>query len=168
MTAPHDALLETLAPLLELVADLPLDDCGDAESAARLVEHLEQRLPAQGPVVEALGRRLRTGVQEGWLCDRGEPGARFCRVAKASPRTRDLSVDVVDLSGSGLRHRHPRGEVTLGWPSDPDHDGGRFDGHPPGWVVMPAGSIHTPTVTGPGMLLLYFLPGGAAEWNPPE
>ena len=31
---------------------------------------------------------------------------------------------------------------------------------------MPAGSTHTPTVTGPRMHLLYFLPDGAVEWHP--
>jgi hypothetical protein len=33
---------------------------------------------------------------------------------------------------------------------------------------MPAGSTHTPTVTGPRMVLLYFLPGGAVEWQAPS
>lgn len=168
MSAPHHALMQRLGPLLEQVAALPLDDCPDAEAAAGIAERLEHALPAQSPAVLALGDSLRAGVDEGWLCDRGEPSARFCRVAKPTPQTHDLSIDLVSLEGSGLRHRHPRGEVTLAIMADPDQDGGRFDGFEPGWVVMPAGSIHTPTVTGPRMLLLYFLPGGAAEWNPAD
>lgn len=166
MSAPHHALLEQLDPVLARVADLPLADCHDRDTADRLAARLEQAMPAQSPDVLALGQSLRAGVRDGSLCDRGEPHARFCRVAKASPQTHDLSVDLVSLEGSGLRHRHPRGEVTLAFMADPDQQGGRFDGFGPGWVVMPAGSIHTPTVTGPRMLLLYFLPAGAVDWNP--
>ncbi|MCA9711376.1 MAG: DUF4863 family protein [Myxococcales bacterium] len=168
MSAHHQALLDQLAPILARVADLPLDDCRDADAAARLAEQLQEAFPAEGPQAQALAQALRDGVRDGWLCDRGEPHARFSRLAKATPQTHDLSIDVVALEGAGLRHRHPRGEVTLGVLADPEHDGARFDGHPPGWVVMPAGSIHTPTVTGPSMILLYFLPSGAADWNPPE
>jgi hypothetical protein len=83
-------------------------------------------------------------------------------VAKPGPETHDFSVDVVALEGEALRHRHPRGEITIGFAgSDPD---ARFDGYAPGWVVMPAGSTHTPTVVGGTMHLIYFLPGGAVDW----
>jgi hypothetical protein len=163
---PRAALLRDLAPILELVAALPLADCGDTESAARLAARLQQALPAEGPAAQAVGAALRRGIEDGWLCDRGEENARFSRVAKAGSATRELSIDVVALEGPAVRHRHPRGEVTLGFPFDPEASGSRFDGHPPGWVVMPAGSTHVPTVTGPRMVLLYFLPGGAVEWQP--
>ncbi|MCX4239937.1 4-hydroxylaminobenzoate lyase [Paraliomyxa miuraensis] len=168
MTDPRQDLLTQLAPVLDLVAELPLAECRDADEAARLAARLESTMPAQGELAQAIGRSLREGIAAGWLCDRGEPSARFSRVAKADPRTRDLSIDVVDLEGPALRHRHPRGEVTLGFAIDPTAEGSRFDGHPPGWVVMPAGSVHTPTVTGPRMALLYFLPDGAVEWNPAD
>lgn len=168
MTAHIQGLLGDLAPILELVAELPLADCRDHEAAARLAEGLEAALPAAGPVAQAIGATLRQGILDGWLCDRGEPKARFCRVAKAGPETRDLSIDVVALEGAALRHGHPRGEVTLGFPLDPSATDARFDGHPPGWVVMPSGSVHTPTVTGRPMALLYFLPGGVADWKPVE
>ncbi len=168
MSPAKQALLEQLDPLLQRVATLPLDDCRDHEAAGRLAAALEKDLPAGGPEAIALGQALRDGVRDGWLCDRGEPSARFCRVAKATPETRDLSIDLVALEGPALRHRHPRGEVTLGFVAEPGAEGARFDDHPPGWVVMPPGSIHTPTVTGPRMLLLYFLPEGAVEWNPAD
>jgi hypothetical protein len=164
---PRLALLRDLAPVLELVAALPLDECRDPEAAARLTAGLQASLPAEGPVAQAVGAALRQGIHDGWLCDRGEPTARFSRVAKAGPQSRDLSIDVVALEGPALRHGHPRGEVTLGFTVDPEASGSRFDGHPPGWVVMPAGSAHVPTVTGPRMALLYFLPGGAVDWQPP-
>lgn len=166
MTEPRLALLRDLAPILDLVAALPLDDCHDHGAAARLAARLQTSLPAEGPVAQAVGAALRRGIHDGWLCDRGEPSARFCRVAKAGPDTRELSIDVVALEGPALRHGHPRGEVTLGFSVDPEVTGSRFDGHPPGWVVMPAGSTHVPTVTGPRMALLYFLPGGAVDWQP--
>ena len=163
---PRAALLRDLAPILELVAALPLAECREAETAARLAARLQEALPAEGPAVQAVGTTLRRGIEDGWLCDRGEDDARFSRVAKAGSDTRELSIDVVALEGPAARHRHPRGEVTLGFPCDPEASGSRFDGHPPGWVVMPAGSTHVPTVTGPRMVLLYFLPGGAVEWQP--
>lgn len=166
-TAPTQALLERLDPILQRVAALPLDDCHDAEAAAELAAELDRAVPADGPDAQALGQVLRDGVRDGWLCDRGDPSARFCRVAKASPATHDLSIDVVALEGPALRHRHPRGEVTLGFVAQPGETGARFDGHPPGWVVMPADSTHVPTVTGPRMILLYFLPGGSMDWSPP-
>jgi Domain of unknown function (DUF4863) len=164
--SPAAGLLGDLAPVLELVAALPLSDCREPAAAARLAAQLQAALPAEGPLALALGATLRQGIHDGWLCDRGEPHARFGRVAKASPDTRALSIDVVALEGAGLLHGHPRGEVTLGFAFDPTTVGSRFDGHPPGWVVMPAGSVHTPTVTGPRMVLLYFLPDGAVDWSP--
>ncbi len=166
MTEPRTALLHALRPILDLVAALPLDACRDHDGAAELAARLHAALPPGDPALVTLGTTLRAAIHDGWLCDRGEPTARFSRVAKAGPDTRDLSIDVVCLEGPALRHGHPRGEVTLGWPYEPAAEGSRFDGHPPGWVVMPAGSVHTPTVTGPRMVLLYFLPGGAADWQP--
>lgn len=168
MSASTQTLIDQLAPFLETVAGLPLDECRDADGAASIAAQLERAHPAQGAAFQAVGETLRRGVAEGWLCDRGEPEARFSRVAKASPDTHDLSIDVVALEGPALRHRHPRGEITMAFAADPSTTGSRFDDHPAGWVVMPAGSVHVPTVTGPRMHLLYFLPGGAVEWNPSE
>lgn len=164
MTA--QSLLRDLAPVLDLVAAHSLEGCRDHQAAARVAAQLQAALPAEGPLAQAVGAALRQGILDGWLCDRGQPHARFSRVAKAGPDTRELSIDVVALEGAALRHGHPRGEVTLGFPFDPAATGSRFDDHPPGWVVMPAGSVHTPTVSGPRMVLLYFLPGGAVDWQP--
>jgi hypothetical protein len=117
MTA--QSLLRDLAPVLDLVATLPLADCRDDEAAARVAAQLQQALPADGPLALALGAALRQGIADGWLCDRGEPNARFSRIAKAGPDTRALSIDVVALEGPALRHGHPQGEVTLALPADP-------------------------------------------------
>ncbi len=167
MSEPIRAFQDRLAPILQHVSQLPLATASSPDDAAALASALERHLPRAEPAMLELTQALRDGVEAGWLCDRGEPSARFCRVAKASPDTHDLSIDVVCLQGPALRHRHPRGEITFGVAADPQAPGDpRFDGHPPGWVVMPPGSIHTPTVTGPAMILLYVLPGGAVEWNP--
>jgi hypothetical protein len=116
--------------------------------------------------VQSIASALRRGVADGVLCDRGEPDARFCRLAKATPATRDFSLDLVSLTGPAAEHMHPAGEITLALASSMDDHAARFDGHPPGWVVLPAGSRHIPTVTGGRMLLLYALPGGQVNWGP--
>lgn len=164
---PRAHLLQLLSPVLERVAELRPQDARDEPAAARLREALEAGIPFLGEIAQTIGAEISRGVEEGWLCDRGDPDARFSRVAKASERTQGLSIDVVALRGAALRHRHPQGEVTLAFaPDDAAGRDARFDGHPPGWVVMPAGSTHTPTVQGGMMHLLYFLPAGAVDWNP--
>ena len=39
-----------------------------------------------------------------------------------------------------------------------------FDGRGAGWVVLPPGSVHVPTVAGGEMLVVYLLPEGAIEF----
>lgn len=166
---PTETLLSMLEPIAAKVAELGPASATDDASASKLAAALDEAIPFDGDDVRAIGTEIRRGIAEGWLCDRGEPEARFCRVAKPGPQTSSMSVDVVSLVGPALRHTHPQGEVTMAFPADLTEDAdeaGRFDGHPPGWVVMPAGSTHTPTVTGPRMHLLYFLPDGAVEWHP--
>jgi hypothetical protein len=162
MNDSAEPLLELLDPVLERVAELDPSACTDAEAQARLLRALQEAFPIDGPHVQAIGEMLRQGIADGWLCNHGEPAARFSRVAKPSPATRDLSIDVVSLEGAALAHTHPRGEVTLGFAAEGTP---RFDGHPPGWVFMAPGSTHTPTVEGGRMYLLYVLPGGAVQWH---
>jgi hypothetical protein len=164
---PRERLVALLAPVLARVAELRPQDVRDADAASRLADALETEIPFRGEIAQTIGAEIRRGIADGWLCDRGEPDARFSRVAKASDATRGLSIDVVALRGAALRHGHPQGEVTLGFDAEGSMaSDARFDGWPPGWVVMPAGSTHTPTVEGPRMHLLYFLPAGAVDWNP--
>ncbi len=156
-------LSSLLAPILARVAELDIDQHTQAT--------LEREFPHAGPQIQAIGRLLDEGVRGGWLADRGAPDAKFGRVAKPGPDTHELSIDVVSMIGAGVEHTHPRGEVTLGFPAapraDPDESpqGCHFEGRPPGWVVLPPGSRHVPTVTGARMNLIYFLPGGAIEWH---
>jgi hypothetical protein len=162
---PTDPLLDLLQPVLDEVARLQPQTREDPVAATELQDALESAFPSTGEIARAIGAELHRGIAQGWLCNRGSEGARFSRVAKPSPRTRDLSVDVVALEGPALRHKHPRGEVTLGFAAPGSDQEVRFDGHRPGWVFMAPGSTHTPTVTGGRMHLLYFLPGGAVEWE---
>lgn len=149
-------LLDTLKPILDHLGTLDLTD----PEAAR--ESLTSAFPLDSPPVVKARELFRRGVDEGWLCDREAGGARFSRLAKASAETRDFSIDAVRLAGPGVWHRHTGGEIDLCFAEE---GGARFDGRPEGWVVFGPGSDHVPTVTGGGMDILYFLPGGAMEWK---
>lgn len=166
-TALISQLLDRLEPLLARVAALGVAALESPEQLRELEATLEREFPHAGAQVQALGQLIARGVHEGWLADRGAPEARFGRIAKPSPRTHELSVDLVSMIGSGVEHTHPRGEVTLGFLADPAESGlsGQFEARPPGWVVLGPGSRHVPTVTGARMNLLYFLPGGAVGWH---
>ena len=159
-------VMDLLPPMLAKVSALDPASARDEAAQARLLAALEAAFPVDGDAVRALGEAIVAGVEDGSLCNRGDDDARFCRLAKAGPNTHGLSIDVVALRGPALEHSHPSGEVTLGFAAS-EHDGAaRFDGHPPGWVFMPPGSRHVPTVVGGRMFLIYFLPDGAVTWHP--
>jgi len=137
-------------------------------SGAPLDAALESRLNArQGPgseTYEALFAACRTGVKEGWLCNREGGGIKYGRVLKATGATHGYSVDVVDMQDlAGPHHVHPNGEIDLIMPLTP---GARFDGCPAGWRVYEPGSAHHPTVTQGRALVLYLLPQGAIQFTP--
>lgn len=166
--APAAALLDLLAPVLAHVAAVRAEgrvDLSTSAGADALAADLTRRWPRESPSVTAIEAALRDGVAAGWLCGRGEPDARFGRLAKPSPATAGHSIDVVSLRGPALEHAHPAGEITLAVAASADDADARFDGHGPGWVVLPAGSRHVPTVTGGRMILLYALPDGAIAWG---
>lgn len=150
-------LLEALVPLTEAIATL---DLGRPEEA---VKALNEALPEDER--SRLEKLLIQAQEAGWLTPReGSPkGVWFGRLAKASEATSGLTIDAVEMEGEAAEHTHPQGEVSFcvarsGKPL--------FDGQPPGWVVLPPGSHHTPTVTGGRMLIVYFLPDGAVVWGP--
>ena len=147
-------MLETFRPLLVAARGV---DPGDP-SAAR---ELEARLDPKGEAARALNAELLALLAAGRIADRGQPPVQWGRVAKAGEATHGFSIDAVVMSAAGPLHRHPNGEfdwcVALdGAPT--------FDGRPPGWVVLPPGSEHTPTVEGGRMLVVYLLPEGAIEF----
>lgn len=144
-----------IAQLTNQLAGRPLDAALDAWLNA---EH--------GPASEtyrALRRSCETGVAEGWLCNREADGIRYGRVFKPADDLHGFSVDVVDMRDIvGPHHVHPEGEIDLIMPLEGD---ARFDGRPAGWLVLPPGSAHRPTVTGGRALVLYLLPNGRIEFT---
>ena len=168
---PQRELLSLLEPILARLAELDLPGRSGAE-IRELEQTLEREFPHAGDRAQAIGAQLQRGIDEGWLADRGGPEARFSRVAKPSPATHGMSIDVVSMVGAGLEHTHPAGEVTLGFAANVVSGGepanaapGQFEGRAPGWVFLGPGSRHIPRVDGERMNLIYFLPDGAVEWH---
>ncbi|HGG56666.1 MAG TPA: DUF4863 family protein [Nannocystis exedens] len=157
------SLVALLAPILARVADLRPEFCSDA-AVAELERILGEDFPVQGELVRRIGESIEAGIAGGWLCDRGDPDARFSRVAKPSEATFGLSIDVVRLAGAALRHGHPKGEVTLAFTVEGEP---QFCGRGPGWIFAKPGSVHVPEVNAGRMNLIYFLPDGAVDWTPP-
>jgi len=149
-------MIETFRPLLDAARGVDLADPESARAA------LSRRLDPHGPAAAALNRELVALLDAQKIADRGEPPVRWSRVSKANPESSDFSIDAVDMNGPGPHHAHPNGEVNwcIALEGDP-----RFDGRPAGWVVMPPGSGHVPTVSGGRMLIVYLLPGGKIEFT---
>lgn len=148
-------LLDSLAPIVAALADLDLADRARAEEA------LARRLDA--PTMARATAALRAAHAAGSLTPRqAAPSLWFGRVAKPSEATRGFAIDAVDIAGPGAGHRHPRGEVSWCVPIDGQPT---FEGATSGWVVLPPGSRHVPTVEGGRMLICYFLPEGAVDWG---
>lgn len=149
-------MLDTFRPLLDAAAGVDLADPAAAQ------RELARRFDPRGPAAAELNRSLVALLDARRIADRGEPPVRWSRVSKATPDSRDFSIDVVDMNGPGPHHAHPGGEVNwcVALEGDP-----RFDGRPAGWVVMPPGSGHVPTVSGGRMLIVYLLPGGKIEFT---
>ena len=130
---------------------------------ADLQDWLNREMGANSDVFQRLQDSCRKGVAEGWLCQREAGGIRYGRVFKPDDELQGFSVDVVDMDDcKGPHHGHPNGEIDLVMPLEGD---AKFDGHPAGWVVYPAGSAHYPTVSDGRALVLYLLPGGSIEFT---
>lgn len=144
-----------LSGLAAELADRPLDGTLDA--------WLNLHHGADSPTFTRLAEAIRTGVAEGWLCQREGGGIRYGRIFKAADDLAGCSVDVVDMSDiAGPHHRHPHGEIDLIVPVDA---GATFDGRGAGWCVYGPGSAHRPTVAGGRAFVLYLLPQGAIEFT---
>ena len=103
------------------------------------------------------------GVAEGWLCNREGGGIKYGRVFKPADDLAGFSVDVVEMENiAGPHHTHPLGEIDLIMPLEGD---ALFDGAPAGWMVAPAASAHSPTVSNGRALILYLLPQGQIEFT---
>lgn len=112
---------------------------------------------------QRLADEIRTGVAEGWLCNREGGGIRYGRIFKAADDLAGCSVDVVDMADiAGPHHRHPHGEIDLIVPVDA---GATFDGRGAGWLVYGPDTAHRPTVAQGRAFVLYLLPQGAIEFT---
>ncbi len=112
---------------------------------------------------QALAQSCRTGVAEGWLCNREGGGIKYGRIFKPADDLHGFSVDVVDMHDiAGPHHRHPSGEIDLVMPLQGN---ALFDDRPAGWLVYPPGSAHRPTVSQGRALVLYLLPQGQIEFT---
>lgn len=120
---------------------------------------VQRLLPFHGGAVGAVRKAGLRAVDSDWLLPKANAGIRFGRVAKDLD---GFSVDAVLMDRPGPRHRHPNGEFDLCFARTGSP---RFDGQPEGWVVYGPDTTHVPTVQGGEMLILYFLPGGAIEFQ---
>lgn len=150
-----DTFRTQLATLTKQLAGRALD--------AELDTWLNREHGAGSATFQALAESCRTGVAEGWLCNREGGGIRYGRIFKPADDLHGFSVDVVDMQDiAGPHHTHPNGEIDLIMPLEGD---ARFDGRPAGWLVMPPGSAHRPTVSQGRALVLYLLPEGRIDFT---
>lgn len=155
MTSNKEAFRGRIAALAQQIAGRPLD--------ADLQQWLNTEHGPATASYQALRDDCRTGVAEGWLCDREAAGVRYGRVFKPADDLAGFSVDVVEMADLvGPHHEHPNGEIDLILPTDDD---ARFDEHPAGWLVYSPGSAHRPTVSQGRSLVLYLLPQGAIRFT---
>ena len=151
----QESFRQQIAALTAQIAGRPLDAALDAWLNA---EH-----GAGSATHDALTAACQQGVAEGWLCNREGGGIRYGRIFKPADDLHGFSVDVVDMTDiAGPHHLHPNGEIDLHMPLGGE---ATFDGRPAGWVVMPPGSAHRPTVAAGRALVLYLLPQGAIEFT---
>ena len=152
----------TPAAFRQQIAELTRQIAG-RELDATLDAWLNREYGAGSATYIALKRSCEAGVADGWLCDREGGGIRYGRIFKPAADLHGFSVDVVDMRDiAGPHHAHPLGEIDLVMPQEGD---ATFDGRPAGWVVMPPGSAHRPTVADGRSLVLYLLPEGRIEFT---
>lgn len=150
-----DTFRTQIAALTAQLAGRPLDAALDA--------WLNHEHGAGSASFASLAESCRTGVAEGWLANREGGGIRYGRIFKPAGDLYGFSVDVVDMQDiAGPHHVHPLGEIDLIMPIEGD---ARFDGRPAGWLVMPPGSAHRPTVSQGRALVLYLLPEGRIDFT---
>ena len=150
-----DKFRAQIAALAAQIAGRPLN--------AALDDWLNREHGAASSTYADLKASCEAGVAEGWLCNREGGGIKYGRIFKPADDLYGFSVDVVDMTDiAGPHHVHPNGEIDLVMPQGGD---ATFDGRPAGWVVMPPGSAHRPTVSHGRALVLYLLPQGAIEFT---
>jgi hypothetical protein len=152
----RETAIQILQPILDVLRNI------DA-SAQDATAQVTQALPLDDPRIVAARKLVTEGLKDGWIAPREAGGIRFGRLAKPSEDLHGFSIDAVEMDCAGPGHVHPNGEFDLSFALE---GAPMFEGHSEGWVVLPPGSWHVPTVTGGRMGILYFLPDGAIEFGP--
>jgi hypothetical protein len=148
-----EAFVELLAPLAQALVGF---DVGQPDAAVAV----ERLAPFRGELVGRIRAAAVAAVDSAWLLPKANAGIRFGRVAKDLA---GMSVDAVLMDQPGPKHRHPNGEIDLCFTL---RGNATFDGNAEGWVVYGRDTTHVPTVRAGQMLILYFLPGGAIDFQP--
>lgn len=150
-----DEFRTMLKPVTDLVST--------REITTALANELNEAFPPGSETFSGIENACHDAIAAGWMCAQGSEGRRFGRVIEPSEDTRQLSVDVVELTDIvGPHHSHPNGEICMVMPVD---DQAKFDGNPRGWCAYEPGSDHHPTVTEGKALVLYLLPEGKIEFT---
>lgn len=151
----QDQFQTLMRPVMDAIAGKAIDQ--------QLAQDLNRDFPANGDAFKAIDTACHEAIEAGWMCAHGDQGRRFGRVIKPTPKSHNLSVDVVQLTDIvGPHHSHPTGEICMTMPVTL---GAKFDGQGAGWCVNEPGSAHNPTVTGGEALVLYLLPGGEIQFT---
>jgi len=146
---------DLMTPVIKAISGTDIDQA--------LAGNLNSAFGPDSDAFKEIESACHAAIAAGWMCSQGGEGRRFGRVIEATPESRDLSVDVVQLRDIvGPHHSHPTGEVCLVMPTDAE---AKFDGLGAGWCVNEPGSAHHPTVTGGEALVLYLLPGGEINFT---
>lgn len=154
-SAGRDALVAMLSRLKNDLHGLNLNR---PEASTSL---LHAKYPLGGDYLVEVRRLCERGLEAGWLVVNDVQTPRLASLAKPAKHF-PYSIDASHLSGDGLGHVHPKGEVNLCWGVSGKP---KFCGAEPGWVVYPPGSRHVPSVVGGTMLVLNFLPDGEIAWE---
>ena len=125
-----------------------------------LTKKLNHMFPPDGRIFQDVKATCISGIEEGWICNRGDDSLKFGRIIKDVD---GFSVDVVLMNKVvGPHHRHPKGEIDMIMPLSDD---AKFDENGVGWLVYGPNSAHRPTVTDGKAIILYLLPEGAIEFT---
>jgi Domain of unknown function (DUF4863) len=162
MAVDKISLVAALEPLLRKIAELAKDGI---VHPASLAHALNAQYPLSSPWMKNLRRQVREGVEKKTVAVKSTdsvPPVRFERLRKPDD-VHAWSIDIVHMSGPGLAHTHPAGEIDLCFAVG---EGALFDGQKEGFVVYGMNSHHTPTVSKGSMDILYFLPDGKIDFSP--
>ena len=76
-----------------------------------LTKKLNHMFPPDGRIFQDVKATCISGIEEGWMCNRGDDSLKFGRIIKDVD---GFSVDVVMMNNVvGPHHRHPKGEIDM-------------------------------------------------------